>query len=84
MAIWVGLSLLVGWLISLFRGKKKYPVATDGLTRPTFDDGPGETLVPEGPGWYQDPFGRFALRYWDGKWTDDVSTHGRTYKDSAN
>ena len=27
------------------------------------------------PGWYADPFGRFELRYWDGKaWTANVST----------
>jgi hypothetical protein len=30
------------------------------------------------PGWHPDPFGRAALRYWDGtRWTEHVSTAGR-------
>jgi hypothetical protein len=34
------------------------------------------------PGWHPDPFGRAALRYWDGaRWTEHVSTAGRTAVD---
>jgi Protein of unknown function (DUF2510) len=34
------------------------------------------------PGWHPDPFGRSALRYWDGaRWTEHVSTSGRTAVD---
>jgi hypothetical protein len=30
-----------------------------------------------GPGWFDDPTGRFELRYWDGEaWTDHVSSGG--------
>jgi hypothetical protein len=33
-------------------------------------------------GWFQDPFGRFELRYWDGQmWTAHVSTAGQTTVD---
>ncbi|GIL33982.1 scramblase [Phycicoccus sp. DTK01] len=28
------------------------------------------------PGWYPDPLRRFELRYWDGAWTEHVSTRG--------
>jgi hypothetical protein len=44
--------------------------------------------VAETPGasykadWYPDPTKRFEFRYWDGsQWTNDVSSHGRTYQD---
>ena len=34
------------------------------------------------PGWHPDPFGRAALRYWDGgRWTEHVSTGGATAVD---
>ena len=34
------------------------------------------------PGWHPDPFGRAALRWWDGaRWTEHVSTAGRTAVD---
>jgi hypothetical protein len=34
------------------------------------------------PGWHPDPFGRAALRYWDGaRWSEHVSTGGRTAVD---
>ena len=36
-----------------------------------------EPTVP--PGWYADPFGRFAHRYYDGaRWTDQVARDGVT------
>jgi len=36
------------------------------------------------PGWHPDPFGRSALRYWDGaRWTEHVSTAGRTAVDTV-
>lgn len=35
------------------------------------------------PGWHPDPFGRAALRYWDGtRWTEHVSTAGRSAVDA--
>jgi hypothetical protein len=42
--------------------------------------------VPKGvepaAGWYTDPFGRYELRYWDGRaWTGHVSTKGQTSMD---
>jgi uncharacterized RDD family membrane protein YckC len=34
-------------------------------------------------GWYQDPSGRFELRYWDGQgWSEHVASWGSTYVDS--
>jgi hypothetical protein len=35
-----------------------------------------QVAVPP-PGWYPDPTGRAELRYWDGRWTAHVKTHGR-------
>ncbi len=34
------------------------------------------------PGWYPDPFGRFEVRYWDGRWTEHVSSQGVAGKDT--
>jgi hypothetical protein len=32
---------------------------------------------PSAPGWNADPYGRYELRYWDGRqWTGHVSDHG--------
>ena len=47
----------------------------DTVLEPDLESGPS-------PGWYADPFGRFAYRFWDGTWTSFVSTGGRTYQDS--
>ena len=34
------------------------------------------------PGWYRDPTGRFASRYWDGRqWTNQVSSGGANATD---
>jgi len=34
-------------------------------------------------GWYQDPSGRFELRYWDGQgWSEHVASWGSTYVDA--
>ena len=44
------------------------------------DDARSSTGVPAG--WYQDPAGRFELRYWDGNtWTEHVARSGSQYKD---
>jgi uncharacterized protein YxjI len=37
---------------------------------------------PTPSGWYPDPFARFELRWWDGTWTEHVSTHGTRAKDT--
>jgi len=34
-------------------------------------------------GWYPDPTGRFEVRWFDGRWTDQVGTAGRTGTDPA-
>lgn len=35
-------------------------------------------------GWYRDPFGRYEVRYWDGRaWTAHVATGGQTSTDPA-
>lgn len=37
----------------------------------------GDALPP--PGWHADPWGRYRMRYWDGRsWTDHVADHGGT------
>jgi len=43
---------------------------------------PPQAPVQSPAEWYPDPFGRFQLRYWDGReWTSHVSTNGQTHHD---
>lgn len=80
-AIWFGLAMLVGWLVSKVR---KSPAAPASPSAP-LGGSPPVNLESQAltPGWYADPFQRFELRYWDGEWTSHVSSHGRTYSDST-
>jgi uncharacterized protein YxjI len=43
---------------------------------------PAQAPVQSPADWYPDPFGRFQMRYWDGReWTSHVSTNGETHFD---
>ncbi len=49
--------------------------AADGS--PPEPEGEGASGSPTPPGWFEDPTGRFAVRYWDGAtWTDHVGHDG--------
>jgi hypothetical protein len=62
-------------------GKEHYAELVAELTplllwREMLDDSPKLHLKPSVPGWYADPSGRNDLRFWDGGWTDQVSSRG--------
>lgn len=83
-AVWFGIIMLVGWVISKLRRKPAHvAVGTDTGSPPdstaTRHATAGADLPP--PGWHPDPYGRFEFRYWDGRWTSQTSSHGRIYED---
>jgi hypothetical protein len=57
--------------------------AAAATTTPAQPAQPAQPATPSVPaGWYNDPAGRYELRYWDGAaWTEHVSRAGQQYTD---
>ncbi len=72
---------LVGWVVALAMAARSVPVAPVQQQFYVGQPQPGLPAAgpapPAGAGWYADPAGRFAMRWWGGHaWTEHVSNGG--------
>ena len=81
LAVSVADCALIGAPEPVIRSEEGFTIATVRPSqRPPDKESASVTSVPAG--WYDDPSGRYQLRYWDAEaWTEHVSASGQQFKD---